>query len=271
MDGAGMSSGEQSSGGCVAAACGPQPRELVAAAVGTACRRAGVKSGCSSGNPSPLTSLAPLACRPAWGMVAGTWTWWSVLVGAAAAGWLLLVLPMANEPTDPGQRQQQGGGAHGAGGGAAGGSTRHLRNEVPKGAPEAVARILQVRRALGLGCLAPFACSCKHWAGPLGTGAGHHQPAARGNGRGALAASPPSRHRAFFLRCAPAPFASSCIPLAAVFTSNCRRRATITRCWEWRRMRTRRRSGAPSAPCRWPPTQTRSAAARRAPTRLSTL
>lgn len=84
----------------------------------------------------------------------GTWTWWSVLAGAAASAWLALLWMYNSSPTrqqqreqERRQRQQGAGGRHGAAGAAGaavGGSIRHLRNEVPKGAPEAVARILMV-------------------------------------------------------------------------------------------------------------------------------
>ncbi|PRW59135.1 dnaJ-like protein dnj-5-like [Chlorella sorokiniana] len=94
------------------------------------------------GVPAPLLIL-----RPAWGMTVGGWTWWSVLAGAVASGWLALLWMYNSSPTRQQQRQQQrqqgAGTRHGAAGAAgAGGTIRHLRNEVPKGAPEAVARIL---------------------------------------------------------------------------------------------------------------------------------
>lgn len=88
-------------------------------------------------------------------MAVGNWTWSSVLAGAAASGWLALLWMYNSSPTRQRERQQQrqqgAGGWHGAAGAAGpagpGGAIRHLRNEVPKGAPDAVARILMVRAA----------------------------------------------------------------------------------------------------------------------------
>ena len=119
----------------------------------TCCAAGAVPDACA---PAPLLALP---CRPAWGVAVGNWTWWSVLAGAAASGWLALLWMYNSSPTRQRERQQRrqqqrqqgAGGWHGAAGAAGpagpGGTIRHLRNEVPKGAPDAVARILMVRVA----------------------------------------------------------------------------------------------------------------------------
>ncbi len=96
--------------------------------------------------------LPPALCRPAWGVARGTWTWWSVLAGAAASAWLALLWlyntsPKGQQRRQQRQQQQRGAGARpGMGAAGAGDTIRHLNNTVPKGAPEAVARILMVRQ-----------------------------------------------------------------------------------------------------------------------------
>ena len=90
------------------------------------------------------------ACRAAWCLLVGPASGWAVLTGGAAAALLYLHLSRGIGPEASGAYNfggsSGGAGQHSSGGsgGNRGAPVVHLRNTVPAGATEAVARVLKV-------------------------------------------------------------------------------------------------------------------------------